>query len=347
MNELELLCKSFKSDFAPRIKDSKRPVRCWSEKDFFNGKVVDTFVIIFRTRGCSWALNSGCSMCGYFNDSLWDNVSDKDLLFQFDSVMKKYSNEKFVKIFTSGSFLDDTEISPYAKDKILTILKKNADKISVESRPNYITNKSLSNIRDVLNGKTFEVGVGLESSNDFILKNSINKGFTFKDYKAAANNLKKFNYLLKTYVLLKPPFLTEKESINDSVKTIKDIDSYTDIISLNPTNVQRNTLVNYLWKRKQYRPPWIWSIIEVLRQSKKITNKPVKCDVVGGGSIRGAHNCRICDKNLIKLIEKFSLSQDISIFNDINCGCKDRWFDQLDIENLCFGSLVDFSRSVI
>ena len=87
MNELVQLCKSLKKDFSPRIKDSKKPVSFWSEKDVIDGKIVDAFVIIFRTKGCSWALKSGCTMCGYFNDSLWENVTDEDILTQFNTAM--------------------------------------------------------------------------------------------------------------------------------------------------------------------------------------------------------------------------------------------------------------------
>ena len=346
MNELAKFCKSLKKDFTPKIQDSKRPVRCWSEKDIINGKIVDTFVIILRTKGCSWMLQSGCSMCGYFNDSLFRKISDEDLLIQFETAMKKYSNEKFIKIFTSGSFLDEKEISPKIREEILTRLFKNAEKVSIESRPEFIIDKNLSKIYDPAGSKIFEVGVGLESANDFILENSINKGFNFIEYQKAVKVLKKYNFSTKTYVLLKPPFLTEKESIDDCINTIKKIDKYTDIISLNPTNVQRNTVVDYLWFRKQYRPPWLWSIVEILKQSKNFTDKPVKCDIVGGGSIRGAHNCRLCDHNILKLIEKFSLAQDISVFDDISCDCKEKWLDQLDIENLGFGSLIDMARNV-
>ncbi|PNX45885.1 MAG: radical SAM protein, partial [Thermoplasmata archaeon M9B1D] len=71
MKELSEFCKELKKDFTPRIKDTKEPVSFWSEKDILNKKVVDAFVIILRTRGCSWALKSGCSMCGYFNDSIF------------------------------------------------------------------------------------------------------------------------------------------------------------------------------------------------------------------------------------------------------------------------------------
>ena len=343
MNELTLFCKTLKKDFTPKIRDSTRPVRCWTEKDVLSGKIVDAYVIIFRTRGCSWALQSGCSMCGYFNDSMWKKVSDSDLLKQFENAVKQYSGEKFVKIFTSGSFLDDNEIKPKVRDKILRRLVETAEKVSVESRPEYITNEKLSTIREMFGSKTFEVGAGLETVNDFVREHAINKGFTFSDYQKAAKTLKKYDIKLKTYVLVKPPFLTEKESIKDCIHTVDSIKKYTDTISFNPANVQRNTVVDYLWKRKQYRPAWLWSVVELLKQSKKLTDAHIKCDIAGGGSMRGAHNCRSCDHMFLDAIADFSLSQDTKVFEDLDCECKETWLDQLDIENVSFGSFVDFS----
>ncbi|HEY5606365.1 MAG TPA: TIGR01210 family radical SAM protein, partial [Thermoplasmata archaeon] len=59
-------------------------ISTWTEKDLLDGKVVDAWVIIFRTRGCYWAHTSGCSMCGYVNDTAVD-VSEADLLHQLAS----------------------------------------------------------------------------------------------------------------------------------------------------------------------------------------------------------------------------------------------------------------------
>jgi len=342
MNELAQLCRNLKKDFTPKSKDAKKPVSYWSEKDFLDDKIVDTFVIIFRTKGCSWALNSGCSMCGYFNDSMWENVSDDDLLMQLNVAMRNYSRQSFVKIFTSGSFLDDNEVRPKARKEILDKLFETAEKISVESRPEFITDEKMSEIIDIFKTKTFEVGLGLETASDFVREYCLNKGFKFEDYKKAAKKLKKYNVKLKTYVLIKPPFLTEKESIEDAIKTVDKIKKITDSISFNPTNVQRNTLVNYLWQRRQYRPAWLFSIVEILKKSKKIAgNVRIKCDIVGGGSIRGAHNCKLCDSKFLDAISKFSLSQNLSVFKGLDCDCRDNWLDQLDIEYLGFGSLVD------
>lgn len=342
MKTLKEQCKIQKNDFTPKITNTRKPVSFWSEKDILNNRIVDTFVIIFRTQGCSWALKSGCSMCGYFNDSAWTKVSDEDLLKQFQTAMEKYNNEPFVKIFTSGSFLDDKEIPTGVRKKILSKLYETAEKISVESRPEYVNDKQIDQIKEINDSKTFEVGIGLETANDHIRKNCLNKGFNFNDYKKATNILKKQSVNIKTYVLIKPPFLTEKESIDDAICTVDKIKNITDIISFNPVNVQRNTYVSFLWSRKHYRPVWLFSVVDILKESKKIAkDKIIKCDIVGGGTIRGAHNCKNCDTSFLRAISDFSLNQKTSVFNELDCDCREKWLDVLDIENLGFGSLVN------
>jgi radical SAM enzyme (TIGR01210 family) len=340
MKELAQFCKELKNNFKPRLKDPRKPVSFWNESDFLKGNIVDTFVIILKTRGCSWAHASGCSMCGYFNDTMWGDVSSKDLETQFEVAMNKYSGQKFVKIFTSGSFLDDKEIKKEIQNNILKKLVTTTEKISIESRPEFIKDTRLLDIKNILGSCILEIGVGLETADDFIRKNSLNKGFTFNNYIKAAEVINKYSFELKTYLLIKPPFLTEKQSIEDSIESVKKIRNYTNTISFNPTNVQRNTYVNYLWSQRKYRPPWLFSVVEILKDSKKIAQDvKIKCDIAGGGNIRGAHNCRTCDRDFLNAISRFSLSQGIRDLDNLDCECKEKWLDQLDIEDLGFGSL--------
>ena len=343
MKELSAFCHGLKQGFTPRIHDASRAVRCWSEKDVLNKKIVDAFVIILRTRGCNWALESGCTMCGYFTDSLWSSVSEKELRMQFLNAMKKYAGEPLVKVFTSGSFFDEEEIPARLRIEMLQEFFKTAEKVSVESRPEFLKKKTIKACTDVQSSKVFEVGIGLETANDFIREHAVNKGFTYTDYKKAVDILREYEVKVKTYVLIKPPFLTEKASIEDSVSTVEEIQHQSDMISFNPTNVQRYTLVEYLWKRNQYRPPWLWSIVDVLKRSKQVTKMRLQCDIVGGGSVRGAHNCPACDRRVLDAISQFSLTQNPRLLQDLECTCKEQWRDQIDLEDLSFGSLVDFS----
>jgi len=342
MKQIAELSKNLKKDFKPRKTDFKKPVKSWTEKDLIDKKIVDTFVIILRTRGCSWALKSGCSMCGYFNDSAFEEVTGKDLFSQYNKAMERYNGEKFVKIFNSGSFLDDSEVSIDVRNNILDDLNEKTKKVSFESRPEYIKNKTIDEIKKTYENK-IEIGIGLETADDFIRNSIINKGFTYKSYKKSVDLLMKNNIDIKTYVLIKPPFLTEKQSIDDAISTVEKIKDSSNVISFNPCNVQRRTVLEYLWKRKKYRPPWLFSIVEILKESKKITgfNVRLKCDIAGGGNIRGAHNCKNCDKKYLDAIYDFSLNQNVDIFKDLSCECRENWLDQIDVENLGFGSLVN------
>ncbi len=285
-------------------------------------------------------------MCGYHNDSATTPVTQEDLLNQLTIALEKYQNQKLIKIFNSGSFFDPNEIHPTIQKKILTTLKKHAECISVESRPEYIAPATLKKTKQYLGSTTLEVGIGLETANDTIRQQAINKGFTFKAYQKATRLLKDYHAKIKTYVLIKPPFLTEKQAITDALSTVQQISSLTHTISFNPVNIQRGTLVEYLWKRHQYRPPWLWTIIEILKKSYAINpNVYIKCDISGGGKKRGAHNCPACNTPALTAIKQFSLTQKPQTLTDLTCECKQTWYDQLDLELLSFGSLPDFNEA--
>jgi radical SAM enzyme (TIGR01210 family) len=327
MNELAVKISSIRKK-QRKPKNPRDYVSFWVEKDRLDENVVDAFVMILRTGGCSWAHNSGCSMCGYINDALQDDVKEEDLLYQYENVMKNYSQEKIVKIFTSGSFLNEKEVPKSVQEKIFDDLEKKTDKIIIESRPEFVT------AGNVKGKKKLEVAVGLESASDFISKNSINKGFTFSDYLKAVKILKEQKIKIKTYLLIKPPFLSEKEAISDAIYSAEKISGHSPTISFNPVNIQKFTLVERLWRGGEYRPPWLWSVVEVLKQSSKLNGTRVMSSPTAGGTKRGAHNCGICDKEVLLAIEEFSQSQDVSVLEDLKCDCKELWQDILKTENI-------------
>lgn len=331
MEPLESIIKKNKEKMM-RNRDPRRYVSHWTERELLNGKIVDAFVMVLRTRGCAWALKSGCSMCGYINDAVRDDVSQEDLLFQFKEVLEHYSHEKVVKIFTSGSFLDEGEVPIAVRSQILNELGKTADKIIIESRPEFITDEGLESLDK---SENIEIALGLESANDFVGKYSINKGFIFQDYANACEIAKRNSIPVKTYLLIKPPFLSEKCAIEDAIESAKKASKYSSEISFNSVNVQRFTLVEKLWKNGEYRPPWLWSVVEVLRHTSKLLNVRVVSSPTGGGKRRGAHNCGNCDDEFLNKIDDFSLmqEQDPEIWDELECDCKELWLDILDVED--------------
>jgi radical SAM enzyme (TIGR01210 family) len=310
-----------------RKRDAKKPVAVWSEKELIDNQIVDALVIVLRSKGCFWSRNSGCLMCGYDNDCL-SSVTPEDLVSQFEHAMGQHTNQPYMKIYTSGSFFDPEEIEVDTQKRILKIAGQKASRILVESRPEFVTVENLDTANDLVD--KLEVAIGLETADDDIRTRCVNKGFLFSDYQKACDILLKNNASIRTYLLLKPPYLTEGESISDVKKSVERVGEMSRTISVNPVNVQRGTIVEKLWKRNYYRPPWLWSLVEVLRTPSKIRIISVPS---GGDSKRGAHNCGKCDKGVLNAIREFSLLGEADIFNDLDCGCREQWLDTLDLED--------------
>jgi len=260
---------------------------------------------------------------------------------QFEHAMSRCRDEEFiVKIFTSGSFLDDCEIAPATRKEMLSRLGEDdrVKKVIAETRPEYVTKEKVSESTAAL-GKRFEVAIGLETSNDVIRKDCINKGFTFSDFVRASEVAKQEGATVKAYLLLKPPFLSESIAINDIINSINETAPYANTISINLCNVQKGTLVEEMFLRGDFRPPWLWSAVEVLKRGKEAApDTVIMSDPVGAGSARGPHNCGKCDKDVAEAIRVFSLKQDAGVFSAVDCECRELWRKVVEIEDFTFGA---------
>jgi len=312
----------------------------WKEKELLDGKIVDAGVIILKTVGCSHFREGGCSMCGY-NVGSDPNASPESILRQFEHGLRDVGDVRLLKVYTSGSFLDECEVPLEASRKMLLHCRDKNVRLLFESRPEYVSPKRLDELMAIHDD--IEVALGLESSNDRILKYSINKGFKAEDYEKAARLLAEKGLDVRTYVLLKPPFITESEAISDSISTVKFAAKMSDTVSLNPVNVQRGTLVEKLWRNWAYRPPWLWSVLEVLRATTD-TDVKMLCEPTGGGRERGAHNCGECDDVILHSLKSYSLSQDPAKLGSPDCECKEVWETILDVEGFVVGGTCDLQR---
>jgi radical SAM enzyme (TIGR01210 family) len=309
-----------------RPADPREYISTWTEKDVLDGTVVDAWVIILRTRGCYWARKSGCSMCGYVNDVAVD-VSADDLAVQLEKVLPQHKGQRFVKVYTSGNFFDEHEVFPEVRRQILTELGARCEKVLVETLAHLVRREPLQ--EGVRAAQKFEIALGLESANDVVLRHAVNKFWGLKEHVRAADLAYEVGATVKSYLLLKPPFLTEREAIEDTVETAHAVDACSDTISINPMNVQRATVVDHLWKRGEYRPPWLWSVAEVLQRCRGL-KAHVKSHPTAGGMRRGAHNCGTCDASFLAAIEEFSLGLGDRL-DELACGCRREWEDLLEL----------------
>ena len=94
--------------------------------------------VILRTKGCHWWWSSGCTFCGYFNDTR-DDVTEEDLHAQWDwsaAKLNGFADVQMVKVYTSGSLLEDREIPVGFQERVLRGAQNAGSTSSSKAEPN-------------------------------------------------------------------------------------------------------------------------------------------------------------------------------------------------------------------
>lgn len=306
----------------------EKPLASWKGKEYYQGEILSTLTIILKTTGCSW---NRCLMCGYRHERFpTGSATEMSALIsrQIAWVKDSYQDTEYqlVKIFTSGSFFDPREVPPDARERVAEAFRGKL--VVAETRPEFVYEDTVSAFLEIIDDGSWNqplyVAMGLETTDDHIREKCIDKGFSFDDFCTAAQHARKGGAGVKAYLLMKPLFLTEKEAIDDMIRSIREASVVSDIISMNPCTVQNRTELEYYWKKGAYRPPYLWSVIYVLAHAPL----HVLCDPVGGGHARGPHNCGRCDRGMVDAIRDYTLTQDKDLlFAMLNeeCECRNEW----------------------
>ncbi|AAK76918.1 hypothetical protein BJV85_003837 [Clostridium acetobutylicum] len=315
-------------------------------KGYLNGSKIDRIIFYLRSTGCEWSCTKmgGCFMCGhYFGTNMGDTLPKNSFYNQFLSEYNKYDFSKYpmICIYNAGSILNDNEIPREELYRILNVIKRNNDikRVVLESRPEFINVEVLNQISNILNDKIVEIGIGLETSNDKVREYCINKGFNFKNYLEKVKLIKNYsNIKTLTYVTVKLLFLTIDESIRDVIQTMKDLSGLTDIISLEPISIQKNTLVELLYTNKLYDPPKGWIIKEILANLHN-TNLMKNFELrIGGFEFFPIpdlfiSNCNKCNKKLYDAIDIYNSTKDVNSILTLSCDCYEEFKKKIYIEN--------------
>jgi radical SAM enzyme (TIGR01210 family) len=304
---------------------------------FLDGKAVERVVVILRGQGCGWALqpHGGCTMCGHVAGTLrGDVISADDYVRQIERELRRYDFSRYptLCLYNSGSFMNEAEVSAEAQERVLTMVRDEPGikHVILETRPEFITDEGLVRVANLLSEKKVEIAMGLETSSDVYRRTLLNKGFTTEDFLRGARAVTDSGLDLLAYVLLKPAFMSEASAIKDAIASARfAFDHGASVVSIEPVSVQAFTLVHYLYLAGKYRPPWIWSVIDVARK------------ITGGGEVRlggfefypvpriFTHNCDKCDPRAMELIRQYNSTKDVGVFDDLTCDCIDSWAAEL------------------
>lgn len=335
-----------------------------------NGKSVLALSITLSPTGCEWAKQGGCTMCGEFEGAFKEDSLVKEPQFHVAQFAASIGNKeiwnlarrerkeiKWLRILQEGNYTNTNEMHSEAMKLILQlgINIKGIERITIESRPQFLNEKIVKELVDIFkhSGVELEIGMGVEAQNDVVRNVCINKQCTHKQFESAVELLKKNNIASLAYILLKPPFLTEKEAIEEAVATAH----YTSgigfsRISFEPMTIHSYTLVDALAQCKQYRLPSLWSVIEVTKRCSDIASM---FGIGGIGyyplpkaySISECSDEHNCNKSFSDAILHYNKNRDVKVFDKLACSCKKQWEKELEISDIPLKKRINLQLSKV
>lgn len=309
-----------------------------------HGETVVSLTITLTPFGCEWAATGGCTMCGEYEGSTKGRALSPEFhVAQFAAAVGRYAAAHYpawLRIYQEGNFANRAEVDRDAQISILRLagVIRGVRRVTIECMAKYVVRDHFLDLRDALDPSVeLEVGMGFEAEDDVIRNVCVCKGETIAEFEQAVRTLKNCGVRSLAYVLLKPPFVTEGEAIDEATATIRRAASFGfDGISLEPASIHAYSVVDALYRAGCYTPPWLWSVLEVARASKGIADFRIG----GTGFFPRPKNLAFnrheaddgCNDRFWNAIRDYGATRDMATLEAIDCQCRSAWRKVLEQE---------------
>ncbi|MBI5240506.1 MAG: hypothetical protein HY926_08540 [Elusimicrobia bacterium] len=295
-------------------------------------------VLSLYTKGCQYRKCSFCSLPTL--SALDEDVSAADIKAQIDHAVASCPPAELavirrVTVFNSGSTVDQrtlpTEALWHLFDKLAAFPA--LGEVSLDSRAEFVEDWELDGIKTRLGGRRLTMAVGYETKDERIRNGVLNKGLSEETFQKTAELLAAKGVRLKAYVLVKPDAaLTEAQAVDEAAATLEHLLATGRKLGLeveahlNPTYVARGSRLEEEFKAKEYRPPRLWSVVDILARMEG-KGLPIHIGLrteglaVKGGTFR---NCGRCDERVSAALRAFTGSQDYGLLKGLDCPCRSR-----------------------
>lgn len=317
-----------------------KPAFCKISPVNIEGRGSNRLMVVLKTKGCEYAQKTGggCTVCGFLNHAEPDITGEK-IIEQLDFTLQTFDlrGVEEIDILTLGSFFNDSEVNPVTRLEIISRLSKisHLKRVSVESRAEYVTVDKIKQIKETLGkDKIVEFAIGLESQNDYLRNKIIKKGLSKKSFEETIAKVKEAGVHFLTYLLIKPPHVSEKEAIADAVESAAYVFRTAGKIGVparvafEPVFVCENTYLETLYLQSKYRLLNLWSVVEVIKNAHNYGCLFIGLSDENLSLERMPHSCANCGGKIVNAIERFNKFQDISEILDLDCPCKARYIEK-------------------
>jgi len=237
---------------------AQRPARetldPWKPHAFFveeerteSGEIVPVAAIFLTNRECPWR----CLMCDLWKHTLTERVPVGAIPAQLEHALARLPAVRQIKLYNSGSFFDSQAIPPEDYGAIAERLRP-FERVIVEAHPAFVGDRCWR-FAELVGGR-LEVAIGLETAHPEVLAR-LNKGVTLAHFARVATELARRGVALRTFILVKPPFLDETEALHWAERSLDfSFDCQATVASLIPTR-GGNGALEALGARGEFAPP--------------------------------------------------------------------------------------------
>lgn len=266
-----------------------------------NGDVIPVANIFLTNRECPWR----CLMCDLWQNTLAEETPRGAIAAQIDYALNALPPARQVKLYNSGSFFDSRAI-PLEDYAPVASGVAAFERVIVESHPALIGDHCLS-FRDLLTPR-LEVAMGLEIAHPEILSR-LNKRMTLRQFEQASKWLRQHAIDLRTFVLVKPPF------INDEIEALHWAERSVDfafncgasVVSLIPTRAGNGAL-DALQAAGDFSPPKLSTLEAAAAYGIGLNRGRVFADLWDFARL---FPCRVCGPSRLYRLSEMNLQQCI------------------------------------
>ena len=237
--------------------DPTRPYAYFVETErTIEGRLDDVATVFLTNKECPFR----CLMC-----DLWKNTTDEPVAAgiipgQIRWALERLPPAQHIKLYNSGNFFDAQAIPPDDYHEIAEIVSS-FETVVVESHPRMVGRRCLA-FNELVTGK-LHVAIGLETVHPDVLP-KLNKHMTLEEFEEAVHTLRAHGMQARTFILLRPPFLSEEEGVIWASRSIDfAFDVGVECCAIIPTR-SGNGVMELLAQRGDFAPPSLDSLEAVL-----------------------------------------------------------------------------------
>jgi archaeosine synthase beta-subunit len=220
------------------------------------GTVEDVSTLFLTNRECPFR----CLMCDLWKHTTDQRVPDGAIAAQVEWGLAQLPPARHLKLYNAGNFFDAQAIPPGDLPRLTDLLSPFETAI-IECHPLLVGKRCLDfqeRLRPAL-----QVAMGLETIHPEVLPR-LNKRMTLADFEQATRFLGRHGIDVRAFLLLRPPFLSEKEGIHWAIRSIEyAFDHGVECCVVIPTRAG-NGAMEQLQEQGLFCPPGLEALEEVL-----------------------------------------------------------------------------------